>query len=57
MNFTVYQVDAFTSGIFGGNPAAIMPVDARPSSHTCARSATVATIAAVKTPTSSDIMI
>ena len=57
MNFTVYQVDAFTSEVFGGNPAAIMPVDAWPSSHTCPRSATVATIAAVKMPTSPDSMI
>jgi PhzF family phenazine biosynthesis protein len=28
MDFTVYQVDAFTSEVFGGNPAAIMPLEA-----------------------------
>lgn len=27
MNITLYQVDAFTSAVFGGNPAAVCPLD------------------------------
>ena len=27
MNLPIYQVDAFTSKLFGGNPAAVMPLD------------------------------
>ena len=27
MNFTLYQVDAFTNKLFGGNPAAVIPLD------------------------------
>jgi len=27
MNFTLYQVDAFTNKVFGGNPAAIIPLE------------------------------
>ncbi len=27
MNLTLYQVDAFTSKLFGGNPAAVIPLD------------------------------
>jgi PhzF family phenazine biosynthesis protein len=27
MNLTIYQVDAFTSKLFGGNPAAVIPLD------------------------------
>lgn len=26
MNFTLYQVDAFTDTLFGGNPAAVIPL-------------------------------
>ena len=29
--YPIYQVDAFTSDIFGGNPAAVVPMDAWPS--------------------------
>ena len=28
MELSIYQIDAFTSAVFGGNPAAIMPLDA-----------------------------
>lgn len=28
MSYPIYQVDAFTSELFGGNPAAVMPLDA-----------------------------
>ncbi len=28
MQLALYQVDAFTGGVFGGNPAAVMPLDA-----------------------------
>ena len=27
MNLTIYQVDAFTEKVFGGNPAAIIPLE------------------------------
>ena len=27
MNLPVYQVDAFTSHVFGGNPAAVIPLE------------------------------
>ncbi|MCW9007852.1 MAG: PhzF family phenazine biosynthesis isomerase, partial [Marinobacter sp.] len=27
MTLPIYQVDAFTSEVFGGNPAAVMPLD------------------------------
>jgi PhzF family phenazine biosynthesis protein len=27
MNFTIYQVDAFTNKLFGGNPAAVIPLE------------------------------
>jgi predicted PhzF superfamily epimerase YddE/YHI9 len=28
MELTIYQVDAFASGLFRGNPAAVVPLDA-----------------------------
>ncbi|TMI80160.1 MAG: PhzF family phenazine biosynthesis protein, partial [Bacteroidetes bacterium] len=27
MKLTLYQIDAFTSKLFGGNPAAVIPLD------------------------------
>ena len=27
MNFTIYQVDAFTNKLFGGNPAVVIPLE------------------------------
>ena len=27
MNITLYQIDAFTEKVFGGNPAAVCPLD------------------------------
>lgn len=27
MNLPIYQVDAFASQVFGGNPAAVMPLE------------------------------
>ncbi len=27
MNLTLYQIDAFTDELFGGNPAAVIPLD------------------------------
>jgi PhzF family phenazine biosynthesis protein len=34
VNFTLYQVDAFTDRVFGGNPAVICPLDGWPSDAT-----------------------
>ncbi|HEY0059441.1 MAG TPA: PhzF family phenazine biosynthesis protein, partial [Flavisolibacter sp.] len=28
MKLSIYQVDAFTDTLFGGNPAAVIPLDA-----------------------------
>ncbi len=30
MNIPIYQVDAFTDRVFGGNPAAVCPLDSWP---------------------------
>jgi len=30
MTLSIYQVDAFTSQLFGGNPAAVIPLDTWP---------------------------
>jgi predicted PhzF superfamily epimerase YddE/YHI9 len=27
MNLTLYQIDAFTNKLFGGNPAAVIPLE------------------------------
>lgn len=34
MSYPIYQVDAFTSELFGGNPAAVMPLDSWLDDHT-----------------------
>ena len=34
MGYTLYQVDAFTDRLFGGNPAAVVPLDAWPDDAT-----------------------
>jgi PhzF family phenazine biosynthesis protein len=33
MNISIYQVDAFTDKLFGGNPAAVCPLDFWPEDH------------------------
>jgi PhzF family phenazine biosynthesis protein len=33
MKFTIYQVDAFTSKLFGGNPAAVIPLQSWPDAE------------------------
>jgi predicted PhzF superfamily epimerase YddE/YHI9 len=37
MRIPIYQVDAFTDRLFGGNPAAVCPLEALQASPRCGR--------------------